>query len=129
MTHGIYGFDHVALPVSDLERAVAFYTDVLGLRSVDRRDAAAGTYHWVSVGQGQALNLSETGDDETVRAGHAAFAAPASFVDEVAGRLHDAGVEVRDAGTSLYFTDPDGNELEVTCWREERLRDGGARHW
>jgi hypothetical protein len=83
----------------------------------------------VSVGQGQSLNLSETGDGETVRPGHVAFAAPESFLDTLRARLGSEDIEVRDAETSFYFTDPDGNELEVTCWRESRVREGGASHW
>ncbi|WP_396611081.1 VOC family protein [Haloferax sp. S1W] len=129
MTHGIYGFDHVALPVSDLARAVSFYTDTLGLQSVDERNPDDGTYHWVRVGQGQSLNLAETADSDNVRPGHIAFAAPESFLDSLRERLDEEGIDFRDAETSLYFADPDGNELEVTCWRASRLRESGASHW
>jgi catechol-2,3-dioxygenase len=36
---------------------------------------------------------------------------------------------VRETETSVYFSDPDGNALEVTCWREKRLRETGRDHW
>ncbi|WP_435361603.1 VOC family protein [Haloarchaeobius sp. DFWS5] len=129
MEHGVIGFDHVALPVADLDRAVSFYTDVLGLRSVDERNPSDANYHWVSVGQGQAINLAATADEESVRPGHVAFTAPESFLETVKERLDAEGIDVRDAETSLYFADPDGNELEVTCWRASRLRESGASHW
>lgn len=129
MEHGVIGFDHVALPVSDLDRAVSFYTDVLGLRSVDERNPSDANYHWVSVGQGQSINLAATSDGKSVRPGHVAFTAPESFLEGLTDRLEAEGAEVRDAETSLYFSDPDGNELEVTCWRESRLRGSGASHW
>ena len=38
------GIDHVVLRVSDLERAVAFYRDVLGL-AIDRRRENLGMVH------------------------------------------------------------------------------------
>ncbi|SIQ68622.1 hypothetical protein SAMN05421858_0080 [Haladaptatus litoreus] len=130
MTHSIQGFDHVVLPVSDLVRAVSFYQDVLGLRSVDRRDPGTDDYHWLNLGQGQGLNLAqvdEVSNDTSPR--HIAFNASEEFCEEVAERLEEREIAVRKTETSVYFSDPDGNELEVTCWREKRLRESGANHW
>ena len=38
----IQGINHNGIVVADLEEAIAFYTDVLGLRLVDRRERDGG---------------------------------------------------------------------------------------
>jgi catechol 2,3-dioxygenase len=113
---------HVNLTVTDLERAVVFYRDVIGLR-VTQRDAqsaflAAGEYH-----HHVALNTW----DADVRVAPA----PAAGLHHFALRLPDAtalaAVVVRilraghellgatDHGVNLavYLRDPDGNGLEL----------------
>ncbi|WP_266074790.1 VOC family protein [Haladaptatus caseinilyticus] len=131
MTHSIQGFDHVALPVSDLRRAVSFYRDVLGLRSVDRRDPDIDDYHWLNLGQGQGLNLARVDEESRTDTSprHIAFNAPEEYLGEVIDRLEKRNRDVRKTDTSIYFSDPDGNELEITCWREKRLRESGVNHW
>ena len=131
MTDSIRGFDHVALPVTDLARAVSFYRDVLGLRSVDRCDPETDDYHWLNLVPGQDLNLTRTPESAwgAAGAGHVAFNAPESSLSTLAERLADHDVDVRETETSLDFTDPDGDDLEVTCWREKRLHESGRDHW
>ncbi|MFM8275728.1 MAG: VOC family protein, partial [Cyanobium sp.] len=43
---------HTMLRVGDLERSLAFYTDVLGMRLLRRRDSSAGRYTLAFVGYG-----------------------------------------------------------------------------
>jgi catechol 2,3-dioxygenase len=129
---------HVNLRVTDLERATAFYRDVLGLH-VTQRDAesvflAAGDYH-----HHVALNVW----------GPAATAAPlgAAGLHHFALRLPDqaalAAVVVRslqaghrlqgatDHGVNIavYLLDPDGNGVELMVDRPHaewpRRNDGG----
>lgn len=127
---------HVHLKVSDLERAVAFYRDVLGLELTQRygRGAAflsAGGYHH-HIG----LNVWESRGGEPPPPGatglyHFAIRYPdrASLADALR-RLRDAGVELEgasDHGVSeaLYLRDPDGNGVELyrDRPREEWPRD------
>lgn len=134
----IGGFDHAALNVSDLPRAVAFYREVLGFRPVDRRDPASASLFWLNFGAGQTFNLT-LAPERTPKAlgletdlytsAHLAFTTPEEFLETVEKRLAERGVSVHRSQTGMYFCDPDGNFLEVTCWRAEGLKDAGAEHW
>ncbi len=115
---------HVHLKVSDLDRAVAFYRDVLGFEVTDRfgRNAvflSAGGYHH-HIG----LNTWESQGGSPPPAGttglyHAAILYPtrADLADALR-RLLAHGVRLdgaSDHGVSeaLYLRDPDGNGLEL----------------
>ena len=115
---------HVHLKVADLERALAFYTGVLGFAVMQRMgDAAAflsaGGYHH-HIG----LNTWDSRGGEPPPRGstglyHFAIRYPdrASLGDALR-RLRDAKVPIEgasDHGVSeaLYLTDPDGNGLEL----------------
>jgi catechol 2,3-dioxygenase len=115
---------HVHLKVSDLERAIAFYRDVIGFEETQRfgRQAAflsAGGYHhhiglntWESVG-GAAPPAGSTG------LYHAAILFPSRVsLARAVKRLLDKGVSLdgaADHGVSeaVYLRDPDGNGLEL----------------
>ena len=115
---------HVHLKVSDLERSIAFYRDVIGLELMQRYGAqaaflSAGGYHhhlglntWESLGGPRPPR-------HAVGLYHTAFL----FPDRVAlarafKRVLEAGVELdgaADHGVSeaLYLSDPDGNGIEL----------------
>jgi catechol 2,3-dioxygenase-like lactoylglutathione lyase family enzyme len=104
-----------------MPRAVAFYTRLLGLRLTDHRDPASSSYIWVSFGSEDApgsLNLSRV--SEVGAPIHFGWQAEPALRDAYAAKLEAAGVAVRRTATSVYFLDPDGNELEITSWRWAR---------
>lgn len=115
---------HVHLKVSDIERAVAFYRDILGFEvtqrfGVEAAFLSAGGYHhhiglntWESRG-GSAPPSGHTG------LYHLAILYPGRRqLAKALKRLLDAGVPLdaaSDHGVSeaLYLRDPDGNGLEL----------------
>jgi catechol 2,3-dioxygenase len=130
---------HVHLKVADLERALAFYRDVLGFQETQRygRQAAflsAGGYHhhiglntWESAG-GSPPPPGSTG------LYHVAILYPtrADLADALR-RLLEAGIPLEgtsDHGVSeaLYLRDPDGNGVELYWDRPKeqwpRTKDG-----
>ncbi|MBA3888323.1 MAG: VOC family protein [Acidobacteria bacterium] len=133
---------HVHLKVSDLERAVAFYTDALGFEITQRmgRSAAflsAGGYHhhiglntWDSQGGG-APPPGSTG------LFHFAIRYPdRAALGAAVRRLRESGVPLdgaADHGVSeaVYVRDPDGNGIELYWDRSRaewpRTEDGSLR--
>jgi catechol 2,3-dioxygenase len=125
---------HVNLRVADLDRAIAFYCDTLGLTVARHRPGSPLAF--LSCGSGLAFDLAL--DVSTSRGGtppspeqtgldHVAFLCPdrAAFVRAVK-RIVAAGVRIEDARDhgfteSVYFRDPDGNGLEI-YWEYPRER-------
>ena len=121
---------HVHLKVSDLDRAIAFYRDVLGFQVTQRMGSSAaflsaGGYHhhiglntWESRG-GSAPAPGSTG------LYHFAIRFPGrAALGRALRRLRDADVTLdgaADHGVSeaLYLRDPDGNGIEL-CWDRAR---------
>ncbi|MBA2753353.1 MAG: VOC family protein [Chloroflexia bacterium] len=115
---------HVHLKVADLERAVAFYRDVLGFRLMQRYGdqaaflSAGGYHHHIG------LNTWESGGGSRPGRGttglyHAAILYPnRRELARALRRLVEHGVRLggaSDHGVSeaLYLDDPDGNGLEL----------------
>ena len=122
---------HVHLRVRDLERAVEFYADLLGLSVSERHRGYAfltfGDHH-------HDLALQEVGPEASGPSGdvglyHAAFEVDTpGALAATYEHLRERNVQVTpvDHGISkaLYFDDPDGNGVEV-YWdaREESRRE------
>lgn len=128
--------DHMVFNVADLDKAVDFYTSVLGMRVTmrfeDRRMA------FLSFGDRLAdirlFEVGGTGDKDRQHHGfnHVAFEPEGDLatLDLLHDRLqqHGAAIEgweghAEGRHKSLYFYDPDGNRLEFywenPSWREE----------
>lgn len=130
-TGDIDGLDHVALNVRDMERALAFYRDLLGCEVLGQLRLEGGDRKLVYLRCGGAyLELFAT--QPSAGATSAAAAAPAlgfqhvafhaGDVDAVAARLRAAGTRCTvgplDAQGNVrlaFFEDPDGNAVEVVA--------------
>jgi glyoxylase I family protein len=122
------GIHHIALNVTDLDRAEHFYTDVLGFTVTHR--FSKGLRH-IMLDTGNALlALFETPELEMKSAleqlsdkgyMHFAFATNREEFIKILDELKnknvriDSGPVVRGEGESIYFTDPDKNHLEIRC--------------
>jgi catechol 2,3-dioxygenase-like lactoylglutathione lyase family enzyme len=117
----VKGLDHVVLRVADIDRAIAFYGDVLGCH-VERRLPEIGL---VQLRAGAAMiDLVPRSEDEDEGRNMDHFAVRIEEMDVPALTAHlrrhgiDPG-EVRRRygaegyGSSIYITDPDGNTVEL----------------
>jgi predicted enzyme related to lactoylglutathione lyase len=113
--------------VTDMDRSVRFYTEVLGLRLTQRFGN-----HWaqveaerLTIGLHPASAQNPAGRDGSITIG---FALSTSIEDAVS-TLQQKGVKFRgpiaqdpNAGKFAYFEDPDGNVLyliEIVQWPEQ----------
>lgn len=108
---------HVSLNVTDTERSLGFYRDILGMQLLPRPDFAFGGA-WLDAGNGAQVHLIEADVPADVGQ-HMAFLV--GDLDAVVADLRAAGVDVGDAqpvgGTEIrqaFARDPDGNRLEFT---------------
>jgi lactoylglutathione lyase len=119
---------HTMLRVGDLERSLAFYTDVLGMKLLRRRDYPDGRFTLAFVGYGPeseqaALELTHNWDtkayDVGTGYGHVALEVPdaAAACAEIKRR---GGKVTREAGPMKHGTtviafvdDPDGYKIEL----------------
>lgn len=121
---------HVHLKVSDLERAIAFYRDVLGMQITSRYGRRAAFLSYDGYHHHLGLNVWESeGASPPPRHStglyHLALLYPSREVlAQVVARVLEAGVPLEgasDHGVSeaAYLSDPDGNGIELYWDRPE----------
>ena len=109
---------HVAVQVSDLAQAEAFYSDVIGLTKVERNLTFPGT--WYQIGNFQ-LHLIVSNwasqpkrEDKWGRHPHLTFAI--NDLENVKQQLADQNVPFQMSSSgraALFVKDPDGNTIEL----------------
>lgn len=111
---------HVSINVDDVDAALRFYTEALGL--VQRTDRPDFSFDgaWLDAGA-QQLHLIEGpapagSDQQSGRGQH--FALLVADVDGAVAELRERGIEVTDArpvgsGRQAFVTDPSGNVVEL----------------
>ena len=115
----ISGLVELTLEVRDLEALEGFYTDVFGLRVLEREDDRV----WLALGERARLGLWLPGEkefgDEGGRHVHFAMSADPGSLDELVQRMNARQMPVRGpvehpgGDRSVYLEDPEGNVVEV----------------
>ena len=121
---------HVALQTSDIDRAVAFYVDLLGAELCERRQFKSRQMAWLQVGSVK-LELFSKRQGETLQAWDDYYSGPVHLafavddVDEFLAQALAAGAQfhpshpapfvppVPGATKIAYLLGPDGEEVEI----------------
>lgn len=119
----ISGIHHCSIKVTDMERAVRFYREVLGLQEIEIPStfSPAGIHvHWLMLGDEQIhLMPSDERDHESSR--H--FALHVDDAQAAREHLKSHGVEFRETteipgADRIFIHDPDGNLIELIQWKQ-----------
>jgi catechol 2,3-dioxygenase-like lactoylglutathione lyase family enzyme len=132
------GVNHIAVLTADLDRFVAFYTEVFDVEVVFAEDTPAFRHAIVRTGPTSWLHPAELAGNTYGAASPAMFdrghldhvaltaASPAAFAtirDRLVARgATDGTVEDLGAFHSVWFADPDGMRAELVVIVDERLR-------
>ncbi len=119
---------HTMIRVGDLDRSLAFYTEILGMKLLRRQDYPDGRFTLAFVGygpesEGAVIELTHNWDtpayDLGSGFGHIAIAVPDAYA-ACADIRERGGVVVREAGPMKHGTtviafvqDPDGYKIEL----------------
>ena len=129
--------DHIVLNVGNIERSLQFYTGVMGLKAERLEEFRSGKAGFPSVRinadtiidlfpvQGQ-QNRQSSGVKTAGNLNHFClvtskedFAGIVDYLKENTISIREGPVSrwgARGRATSVYFLDPDGNEIEIRCY-------------
>ena len=118
MSIQVKDYHHVALVVKDLEKCIQFYSEVLGLTTLER-PAFDFPGHWFQVGETSQLHLMVM--DETIPETMRHMAIEVENFAETIQTLKSRGIKITDGpgkridgSDYLFCNDPDGNLIEIT---------------
>ena len=131
----INAMDHIVLNVPDIDRALAFYTKVLGLETERLDEFRRGEVGFPSVriSAETVIDLFPMKAGQTLGDGpglpnlnHFTMVVEPGDFEGFQRHLAEHGVKIEEGparrwgarghGQSVYFRDPDGNRIEVRCY-------------
>jgi glyoxylase I family protein len=123
-TRGIEGFHGVRYQVSDVRRAIGFYTENLGFSLAQQHLPAfatltLGELHLLLSGPGASGSRPMPGDQRQEPGGWNRIVLAARDLPACIDRLKTAGIRMRNemetgpAGRQVQIEDPDGNPIEL----------------
>jgi len=130
---------HLTFQVSDVERSVRFWTQVMGFQEVERNENGAvflrfgADHHSIAIAKGKADRRAPTEDG--LRTGHLAFEventdallAAREYLKQNGIPIVFEGRKGAGCNTSLHFMDPDGYEFELYCSLDQIDETGRKR--
>lgn len=133
----MFSSGNVTVYVSNMDRAVRFYTEILGLKLAYRFGD-----HWASVELGKGLTIGlHPGGGEAAGGGPGVVKSGMSIGLELSGRIEDAvkkleanGVQFSGvanegkAGKFAHFQDPDGNSLYLAELNWSHVEQGEGQY-
>src|SRR5918992_4778570 len=129
--------DHIVLNVRDIERALNFYTEVLGLKPerLDEFRSGSVSFPSVRINDRTIIDLFPAKNGEAPAGpakkrdgnlNHFCLVVGQDDFSGIVSYLTDRQVAIREGpmsrwgaqgrATSVYFLDPDGNEVEIRCY-------------
>jgi len=126
--------DHIVLNVEDIDRSLAFYTQVLGLKGERVEEFKAGEVGFPSarINEHTIIDLSPIKKESAREVplarnlNHFCLVVGQEDFSGIVDYLKGHGVPIlqgpisrwgaRGRATSVYFPDPDGNEIEIRCY-------------
>jgi len=114
----VKGFSHSAVRISDADKAIAFYENVLGLKKLPRPNFPFGGA-WYGVGANAIHLISSENRGRKPDPLGAHIALDVEDFDETKKSLKEMGIEFLEApsnmgaGRQLWILDPDGNTVEL----------------
>lgn len=132
----ITGLDHIVLNVGNIDRSLKFYTEALGLQGERIDEFRAGKVGFPSVRinretiidlfprKNVASDASESKTDGNLNhfclvVGAEDFAGIVEYLKAHGVGVHQGPISrwgARGQATSVYFLDPDRNEIEIRCY-------------
>jgi lactoylglutathione lyase len=118
-------FLHTMIRVADLDRSVAFYTKILGMKETRRHDVPDGKYTLAFVGFGDGPEIELTYNygvdkyEQGTAFGHLAISVPDAYaacaaIKEAGGKVTREAGPVKHGTTVIAFVeDPDGYKVEL----------------
>ena len=141
----VHALFEVHLAVADLDKAIAFYRDVVGLRLAHVESARQVAFFWIGPAGNAMLGLWSAGSAPQKVTSHTAFRVSVADVLVAPGALRAAGITPLDfvnrptdqpivfawmPAASVFFHDPDGHLLEyIAMLPQEPRPDYGIVTW
>ena len=108
--------NHLTYNVSNKERALRFWEDVLGVKQIPSQ-VDRDHIIWLQLPSGAMVHLVETPEAPSTPSHHGAF--EVDDIDAAAKAIQGKGVETTDITTrndgqrNFFINDPDGNRIEI----------------